>query len=242
MRRSTEVDSIATARDFAQQERLLAEAAHGPDHFSLVLERSGLTYDDLRYERSGELRWCGSSPLALQDLQLPFCGIPAVSFFTGCGGMDLGFEAAGFKHLCAFECNALFCRTLRLNRPDWEIFGPPLHDGDVSDIENIKETLGRKISSPFDGVFIGGPPCQPFSIAANQRFSKSGSNFKRIGFDHGCNGGLLFDYIALILAFRPSVFVIENVAGLRDIDGGSRLSSAHGSAHTYTCPNFRIIP
>ena len=75
-------------------------------------------------------------------------------------------------------------------------------------------------------MFVGGPPCQPFSIAANQRFAKSGDNFKRVGFAHERNGNLLFDYVGLILKFRPKVFLIENVPGLRDIDGGAQLDEA----------------
>ncbi len=75
--------------------------------------------------------------------------------------------------------------------------------------------------------FIGGPPCQPFSIAANQRFNKSGENFKRVGFSHLLNGNLLFDYIDLIKHFRPAAFLIENVPGLLGIDGGEQLQRAY---------------
>jgi len=181
------------------QQRLIEEAENGTDHLSVVLERSGAAYDDLSYERSGERAWAGEPALTLDDLRRGPVDVPVVSFFTGCGGMDLGFEAAGFKHLCAFEFNELFCRTLRRNRPDWQVFGPPAHLGDVSRVHEVVEALAGVISSPFEGVFIGGPPCQPFSIASNQRFSKSGANFKRVGFDHERNGGLLFDYIDLIL-------------------------------------------
>ena len=208
------------------QQRLLEEAEDGTDHLSVVLERNRATYDDLAYERSGEKAWAGGPALTLDDLRREPADVPVVSFFTGCGGMDLGFEAAGFKHQCAFEFNELFCRTLRRNRPQWQVFGPPAHLGDVSRVDEVAEALTGVISNPFEGVFIGGPPCQPFSIASNQRFSKSGANFKRVGFDHKRNGGLLFDYIELILEFKPAVFVIENVPGLRDIDGGSQLSSA----------------
>ena len=208
------------------QRRLLQEAEKGADHLSALLDRNGATYDDLAYERSGERAWTGGPALTLHDLQREPADVPVVSFFTGCGGMDLGFEAAGFKHLCAFEFNELFCRTLRRNRPQWRVFGPPAHLGDVSRVDDVVEALAGVISNPFEGVFIGGPPCQPFSIASNQRFSKSGANFKRVGFDHKRNGGLLFDYIELILEFKPAVFVIENVPGLRDIDGGSQLSLA----------------
>lgn len=220
------------------QTQLIADAASGPDHLSTVLTRNGFTYDDLRYERSEELQWSGPPALGLEQFRQASCGIPFVSFFTGCGGMDLGFEAAGFVHLGAFEVNKLFCSTLRHNRPRWKVFGPPSHTGDVSDIENVKDILGAGITAPFDGVFIGGPPCQPFSIAANQRYSRSGSNFKRVGFAHGQNGGLLFDYVELVIEFRPAIFVIENVPGLRDIDGGSRLFSV---VRTLTSSGYDIV-
>ena len=210
------------------QQRLLEEAEEGADHLSVVLERNRATYDDLAYVRSGERVWAGGAAPTLDDLQRGPVDVPVVSFFAGCGGMDLGFEASGFKHQCAFEFNELFCRTLRRNRPQWQVFGPPVHPGDVSRVDEVVEALAGTISNPFEGVFIGGPPCQPFSIASNQRFSKSGANFKRVGFDHKRDGGLLFDYIELILEFRPAVFLIENVTGLRDIDGGSQLASAVG--------------
>ena len=90
------------------------------------------------------------------------------------------------------------------------------------------DILSPLIASPFEGVFIGGPPCQPFSIASNQRFRKSGPNFKRIGFGHAKNGSLLFDFVRLIVEFKPAVFVVENVPGLRDVDGGEQLSLAIG--------------
>jgi DNA (cytosine-5)-methyltransferase 1 len=140
--------------------------------------------------------------------------------------MDLGLETAGYKHLAAFEFNELFCKTLRHNRPQWKVFGPPTHSGDVSKFEEISSALEPIIKTPFDGVFVGGPPCQPFSIAANQRFSKSGENFKRVGFLHKKNGSLLHDFLRLIIEFKPKAFIIENVPGLRDLDGGEQLRAA----------------
>jgi DNA (cytosine-5)-methyltransferase 1 len=149
-----------------------------------------------------------------------------VSFFTGCGGMDLGFEAVGFKHRAAFEFNEVFCKTLRVNRPTWKVFGPPYHNGDVSKTQEIIDQLSPLVQTPFEGVFVGGPPCQPFSIAANQRFSRSGENFKRVGFAHAKNGNLLFSFVNLVVHFKPAAFVIENVPGLRDLDGGEQLNEA----------------
>ena len=138
--------------------------------------------------------------------------------------MDLGFETAGFSHVAAFEINEIFCKTLRHNCPEWNVFGPPVTCGDVSNFEKTAENLHTLIPQAFEGVFVGGPPCQPFSIAANQRFPKSGDKFKRTGFASEQNGNLLLDYVRLIEHFRPACFVIENVPGLRDLDGGRQIS------------------
>jgi DNA (cytosine-5)-methyltransferase 1 len=214
------------ATKVALQTKLLRHAENSGEPLSALLRREGWSYDDLVYETSKARNWCGEKPLSLDQLRVPATGIPFVSFFSGCGGMDLGFEAAGFTHTAAFEISELFCKTLRRNRPLWHVFGPPTHTGDVSRFEEVSSTLRNLIPTPFDGVFVGGPPCQPFSIASNQRFAKSGENFKRTGFAHEKNGNLLFDFVRFIEEFRPRAFVIENVPGLRDLDGGEQLSIA----------------
>ena len=211
--------------DYQAQSRLVRKAL-ATDDLPGVLADTGLDYNDLVYEVSNQKRWKGPGPLSLDDFLPAVNGVPVVSFFTGCGGMDLGFEALGFSHVAAFEFNEIFCRTLRKNRPNWQVFGPPYANGDVSKFDEVVEELSPLIRAPFEGVFVGGPPCQPFSIAANQRFSRSGENFKRVGFAHEKNGNLLFDYVQLVLHFRPAVFVVENVPGLRDLDGGRQLQAA----------------
>ncbi len=210
---------------YADQKKLVQKAIKNED-LAKTLTDAGLSYDDLIYEVSNEKRWDGGKPLSLNDFAPSVDRVPIVSFFTGCGGMDLGFEAIGFEHVAAFEFNEIFCRTLRKNRPNWQVFGPPFGNGDVSKFDEVVDALDPLIHAPFEGVFVGGPPCQPFSIAANQRFSRSGDNFKRVGFAHEKNGNLLFDYVQLVLHFRPAVFVVENVPGLRDLDGGRQLQTA----------------
>ena len=212
---------------FLKQERLVRKAAREGSRLQDVLVQYDLFYNDLVYEDSYSLRWNGPKGLDLDSFRPSRrCGIPLVSFFSGCGGMDLGFEAVGYEHIAAFELNELFCDTLRRNRPTWQIFGPPNFNGDVSKTREICAQLSSLITPPFPGVFVGGPPCQPFSIAANQRFSMDDENFKRVGFDHELNGNLLFDYIKIIGQFRPAAFVVENVPGLRDVDNGVQLNRA----------------
>ncbi len=199
------------------------------------LEKIGKDYDSLSYIHSSDfqeslfnLNGKILKPYKkITDSQHEKNQIPVVSFFSGGGGLDLGFEAAGFNHLASIEINELFCNTIRHNRPDWLVLGPPLHSGDIQNKEEYSHLLREKvgIKTPFEGVFHGGPPCQPFSIASNQRFSKSGENFKRTGFSH-TNGNLLFDFVWYIIEFKPRVFLIENVPGLLSIDDGIQIQRA----------------
>lgn len=202
---------------------------NGSDLASLLREH-GLSYDDLRYSVSqAETPLMQGSYTDMGEIRRTVSTIPAVSFFSGAGGLDLGFHRAGFKILASIEKIPVFCETLRLNFPDTKVIGPPDHAGDVSDVEGMSEILkGAGVTAPFEGVFFGGPPCQPFSIAANQRFSKSGSNFKRLGFENKEQGNLLMDYVSLIQKFRPRAFLIENVPGLVELDGGKQVSLVLG--------------
>lgn len=189
-----------------------------------VLKKSRWSYDDLEYIDNHRPTYPKQKYYTLDDFREADTDIPMVSFFSGAGGLDLGFEALGFKHSLLVEKIPLFCETLKFNRPHWEV-----HSGDVSKTDQMIAEIVKHIGKQpkFEGVFVGGPPCQPFSIAANQRFSKNGENFKRVGFAHETNGNLLFDYIQLIKHFKPRAFLIENVPGLMEIDNGEQLANAY---------------
>ena len=201
----------------------------------------GLGYDDLRYRHDADYSYGESNDLFASngldasldyrtpaDYDFPDCQIPTIGFFSGAGGLETGFKFAGFNHLASIEINKTFCDTLRQNNKHWNIIGPPDNSGDVCNKEEIIDILQNKIGikSPFEGVLHGGPPCQSFSVAANQRFSKSGDNFKRTGFQHDEFGNLLFEFIWYIEKLKPKSFLIENVAGLLSIDGGYQIKKA----------------
>ncbi len=209
------------------QSELLEYCKTNSKKLSSELKRLGLNYDSLIYENNKEIgnmfTEC-SEYKTLSDFKRLKKDVPLVSFFSGCGGLDLGFEFAGFKTMAMVEINEVFCNTLRDNFST-TVVGPPEYNGDVKYTDTIIEILKDiGIKENFPGVFIGGPPCQPFSIAANQRFSKSGTKFKRIGFNNKDYGNLLFDYIFLVKVFRPKAFLIENVEGLLTLDGGRQVS------------------
>ncbi|MGH1558001.1 DNA cytosine methyltransferase [Caulobacter segnis] len=81
----------------------------------------------------------------------------AISLFTGVGGMDFGFEAAGFETAVALELDRVACETIRLNR-DW-----PVLEGDIHHFSSKQILKAANLAVGEADVLIGGPPCQPFS-------------------------------------------------------------------------------
>lgn len=210
-----------------EQKRLIAASKETATPLSDILERKGFSYESLRYETTEKNHTAESTSFTPVDERLQIANnIPCVSFFSGAGGLDIGFECAGFETLVDVEVNRMFCDTLRFNGAK-NVIGPPYYKGDISHYnEVIGQLTSLGIPRDFPGVFHGGPPCQSFSVAANQRYAKNGTNFKRTGFNHERYGNLLFCYINIIIYFRPEVFLIENVDGLLTIDGGEQVEKA----------------
>lgn len=107
-----------------------------------------------------------------------------LDLFAGCGGLSLGFEAAGFLTI-GYEMNPDAAATYNLNLK-----------GDC-----IIEKLNLDSAYPQADIVIGGPPCQPFSVGGNQ----NGVNDSRNGFPF---------FIDAIKKVKPKVFMFENVRGL----------------------------
>src|SRR5690349_9682679 len=82
-----------------------------------------------------------------------------ISLFSGAGGLDYGFEAAGFDTAVALEFDHDACETLRTNRR-WEVIERSIFEVPTAEILE----RGRLKKREAD-VLIGGPPCQPFSKA-----------------------------------------------------------------------------
>lgn len=215
--------------NISDQELLLLNGHRSNLSLDECLNRAGVSLDDLRYtiNSSPSTRTTIPRRIKRRNIKMQRHDVPMVSFFAGAGGLDIGMEQAGFFHVALFEKNQIFCDTMRHNRPHWPVVGPPTDSGDVSQTDEIIGILENKfcLSQGFPGVFTGGPPCQPFSIAANQRFKKTGRGFKRTGYANTVNGMLLFDFGRIILHFMPRVFMVENVSGLIDVDGGAQINA-----------------
>ena len=212
----------------SEQYQMIRQAEQNKWKLSDLLAQKGLSYDSLSYEENPELDDDCLRPIELLD-HIPKATdhIPAVSFFSGAGGFDIGFRYAGFHNMISVERNEIFCNTLRKNDPQKLVIGPPCYSGDISQREELADLLMEHgVTENFPGVFHGGPPCQSFSIAANQRFRKEDDHFKRKGFDDEEKGTLIFDYVWFIKKFRPAVFLIENVAGIMECDTDGRIQGA----------------
>ena len=147
-----------------------------------------------------------------------------LSLFAGCGGIDLGFDWAGVETVAAVEIKQFACDTLKKNHPGIKIFGPPDYSGDVRDFD--AETLKKMVGDVEIDIISGGPPCQPFSVAASQRFYKNDDRYKRKGDKDQEKGNLLPEYIRIINSIKPKVFVIENVAALISWNDGTFLKES----------------
>jgi DNA (cytosine-5)-methyltransferase 1 len=125
----------------------------------------------------------------------------AVSLYTGVGGLDFGFEAAGFDTAVAIDNDPVACRTIRLNR-NW-----PVIEGDIDDIssEQILSTAGLRPGNA--DILIGGPPCQPFSKSS---YWVNGDSLRL----DDPRADTLTAYLRVLRDIQPKTFLLENVYGL----------------------------
>ena len=113
-----------------------------------------------------------------------------LSLFSGVGGLDLGFERAGFDIIAANEIDKSTYKTFEYNFPNTKLFK-----------KSIKKLNEDEINFKVDGI-IGGPPCQSWSEAGKQLGIKDD------------RGKLFYDYIRLLKALKPKFFLAENVSGM----------------------------
>lgn len=130
-----------------------------------------------------------------------------ISLFSGGGGLDLGFEMAGWKCLYASDIDKSSVETLIKNQGK-KIAGISALDGAVIERADVRETTGKEILSKIGRkrgevpVLVGGPPCQSWSSAGHQ-----------LGFEDP-RGRLFRDFIRLADELGVRWVVFENVRGL----------------------------
>lgn len=111
----------------------------------------------------------------------------AIDLFSGCGGMSLGFQNAGFKILAAYDNWEPAVNVYKKN------FSHPIFSDDLAD-----EEVQNRIASQCPDVIFGGPPCQDFSSAGHRNESLG-------------RASLSIAYSNIIAKSKPEYFVMENV-------------------------------
>jgi len=124
-----------------------------------------------------------------------------VSLYSGAGGLDYGFEAAGFKTVFANDFDHDSCETLRRNR-DWPVIERSIFDVPT---EEILDVAGAEVGG-ID-VLIGGPPCQPFSKSSYWARGDA-ARLK------DPRAATLDAYLRVVKEVQPRVFLLENVYGI----------------------------
>lgn len=188
---------------------------------------------------SGASEIASSAPISIKKSYSSNRVLTALSLFSGGGGLDLGFSAAGFRVGCSTDIDSFSCKTLVLNNGK-KSFYKHAHSiaADITKVTAKDLLREAKLEKTAIDVVIGGPPCQAFSVFG-----------RRKGLDDP-RGNLVWEYLRIIKEVRPQVFVFENVAGLKSIHGGNlykeileelTLDGAYTvSAHSYQVADFGI--
>lgn len=112
-----------------------------------------------------------------------------LSLFSGAGGLDLGFEKAGFLHTESSDILAVAVNTLKRNRPSWNVF--------QQDIRDYSPNVGNDID-----VLLAGFPCQGFSLGGK----REATDVRNYLYRH---------VIRITNQIKPRILVMENVLNLR---------------------------
>ena len=119
--------------------------------------------------------------------------IKGIALFSGCGGMTLGFEAAGVDLVGHVEIAESANRIYVENFPNSKLLGKDICAISDNDLKQWKSEFGN-----ID-IIVGGPPCQGFSLAGKRNPEDERNR-------------LYEQYVRIVSAIRPKVFVMENVA------------------------------
>ena len=131
-----------------------------------------------------------------------------VDLFSGAGGLELGFEQAGYEVVFSTDFDD-YCEKVHLkNRPNIPFLKRDIHNLD-------EETLRKYVPGEID-VLVGGPPCQGFSTIGKRISSDPNKRYQA-----DPRNTLFREYIRILRFLKPKFFLMENVEGLLTRDKGT---------------------
>lgn len=118
--------------------------------------------------------------------------INCIDLFSGCGGLSLGFEQAGFNVVAAYDNWQPAINVYKKN------FSHPIYDLDLTNEDKAIE----EISKYSPDLIMGGPPCQDFSSAGKRDISLGRAD-------------LTYHFTNIVCSIQPEWFVMENVEQIK---------------------------
>lgn len=123
----------------------------------------------------------------------------AIDLFSGCGGMSLGLEAAGFDIAASVEIDPIHCLIHHYNFPYGATICKDITQ--LSSQELLAAIKNKGIEGEID-LIAGGPPCQGFSTIGKRKVDDPRNQ-------------LIFEYVRIVSEIKPKYFIFENVPGLK---------------------------
>lgn len=139
--------------------------------------------------------------------------LSAIALFSGGGGLDLGFAAAGFDIRVSTDIDLVSCTTLEKNMGRRKRFfsSHPVVKEDIANLSASRLLKEGGLGKGEVDIVIGGPPCQSFSVSGQRK-----------GLDDP-RGELVLQFLRIIQGLRPQAFIFENVHGLASLHDGEVL-------------------
>ena len=128
-----------------------------------------------------------------------------VDLFSGCGGLSLGFQKAGFEIVAGIELMPEACQTISYNL-DYRYGKDKTHI--CGDITEIKPDIFKDRFGEEGCIVIGGPPCQAYSLAGRAKLKSLGDD--RIN-TNDARGYLYQDFLRFVYKLKAKAVVMENV-------------------------------
>lgn len=154
--------------------------------------------------------------------------ITFLDLFCGCGGFTVGLQRAGLRCLAAIDFNPQAVTVFRANLTEV----PHILEKDLTLFTPAE--LSTLIGTNQVDLIVGGPPCQGFSTARQVDGANHGGRLKEDPRRH-----LYRQFLRFVECFRPKVFVMENVLGIRSASGGEYFTKVQAEARKL---GYRVHP